>query len=167
MSEREYVAKDLRLRYNGIYDMDDVYRKAKWWLDFNGYGDEMKNFKETKYTERVKPEGKQIEIAWVCKKPINDYIANYIEITFFAVALQKVEIDKNGKKIPMNKGEVEIKFSAYLMINASDKYADDSIINKIYKNYVIKQRIDEYKIDLYRKLYSLHDEVKGHLNLQK
>ncbi len=169
MSEKEYVARDLRLRYNGIFDMDDLYRKLKWWLDFNGYGDEMSNFSEARYTERIKPEGKQIEIAWICKRPLTDYMVNFIEVTFFVVGLQKLEMQKEGKKITsnMNKGEIELKFSAYLLLNASDKYNDLGIVNKIYKNFIIRDRVDQYKIDLYRKVYGMHDEAKTYLNLQK
>ncbi len=167
MSERRYIGKSIKMKFSGIFDFADLYRKMKYWLDFNGYGDETKNFKEIKYVERIKPEGKQLEIAWEARKPINDYLVNVLEVTFFIVGLQKVEIERDGKKIGTNKGDIEFRFSGYLLVNANDGYKDDYFVNRIYKNYIIKDRIEQYMIDLYNKLYSFIDEVKGYLDLQK
>ncbi|MEW6062805.1 MAG: hypothetical protein AB1571_00330 [Nanoarchaeota archaeon] len=167
MSEKNIVLKELKLKWSGIFNLGDLYRKMKWWLDYNGYRDETKNFKELRYTEKVKPEGKQIEIAWECKKPITDYFVNVIEVTFFITGLQKTEVMREGKKITMDKGDIEMKFSAYLLENASDKWLDKSFVNKVYKKYLVRDRIEEYKIDLYRKLYSFHNEVKINLDIHK
>jgi len=167
MSEKDIVLKELKLKYSGEFNLGDLYRKMKWWLDYNGYGDETKNFKELRYVEKVKPEGKQIEIAWECKKPITEYFANVMGVTFFIVGLQKVEAVHEGKKIMVDKGDIEIKFTAYLLKNASDKWDDKSFTNKIYKKYLVRDRLEEYKIDLYRKLYSFHNEVKMQLDIHK
>ena len=167
MSEKEYIIKDLKLRYVGIFDFADLYKKMKGWLEFNGYGDALKNFKEEKYVERVKPDGKQIEIAWVGKREVSDYFNNIIEVTFFVIGLQKVDVEEDGKKIGTNKGDIELKFNAYLVKDSKNKFHDRPFVRRIYEKYLIKDAIEQYKIDLYTKANGFYDEVRSYLNIKQ
>ena len=60
MSEKLVIGKELKVKYNGIFDLNDLYRKMKFWLEWNNYGPE--KGMEKMYIERIKPNGKQIEI---------------------------------------------------------------------------------------------------------
>lgn len=157
----EIIAKDVKIKRKGIFDMEYVYKKIKQWFDSRGYSD----FKEIKYIERVKPNGKQLEIAWEAKKEVSDYFTNVIRLTFLVLGLNKVEIEKEGKKISMNDGDIELIFNAVLVKNAGEKFNEDGIIKKVYERYIIKDRIEEYKIEIYDNIYSLVNEVKLMLEL--
>ncbi|MFA5175841.1 MAG: hypothetical protein WC413_01090 [Candidatus Nanoarchaeia archaeon] len=165
MSEKEIVGKGLKLKFVGTFDLEDLYRKMKFWLDFKGYGDEKDGFNEDNYTERIKPGGKQIEIKWTCKNEVSAYCTAVLEITFFILGVTPVEVEKEGKTVKLKKADIELRFSAYLIVNANDKWPDDSFTNKLYKKYMMKKNIDEYKIDLYDDLYDMMDEVKNYLEL--
>ena len=58
---KDSVVPKLKIAHKGIFDLGDLYANIKGWLDYNGYGDEEKNFQEVSYTERIKGESKQIE----------------------------------------------------------------------------------------------------------
>lgn len=165
MSEKLVIGKELKLKFNGIFDMNDLYRKMKFWLEWNGYGPE--KGMEKMYVERIKPNGKQIEIKWVAENDVSNYINGVIEITFFVIGLESVEIEREGKKVKTKKGDIEIRLTGYLVLNTAGKWDDNGFINKIYKRFILKKNIDGYKIDLYNDLYDLHDEIKAYLNLQQ
>lgn len=157
----EIVAKDVKIKRKGIFDMEQVYKKIKQWFDSRGYSE----FKEMKYIERIKPNGKQLEIVWEAKKEVSDYFTNNIRLTFLVIGLNKIEIEKEGQKIPMNNGELELIFNATLVKNAKEKFKEDGAMKKIYESYIVKDRIEEYKIDLYDNIYGLVNEVKLMLEL--
>ena len=161
------VVPSVKLKWKGIFDFEGLYKKMKYWLEFQGYGDEKNNFREVKYTERIKPTGKNYEIIWVGEKIISDYFSFNIKITFLGLYIQKVEVQRQSRKIQMDKGEIEMKFTATLVKNRQDRWNPSSVIKKIYENFITKDRIEEYKIDIYKKTYEFLDEVKAYLDLSR
>lgn len=166
MSEKLVIGKELKVKYIGIFDLNDLYRKMKFWLEWNGYGPE--KGMEKQYTERIKPNGKQVEIKWIATDEASAYVNKVIEATFFVLGLESVEIEKDTKKIKTKKGDIEIRFTGYLVLNVNNLMGDDlSYKNKIYKRFILKRNIDSYKIDLYDDLTEFQDEVKGYLTMQQ
>ena len=165
MKEKINVAK-IKTKGKGVFSMDDLYRNMKYWLDFQGYGDHTKSFKEEKYVERVRGDTKQIEIRWNAEKIVSDYFSFVMTITFFVLGLKSAEIEKDGKKISTNKGEVEIRFTADWVIDKKNKWKN-RIFQSAYNNFVVRDRIESYKTDLYDNVYSLYDEVKAYLEMHR
>lgn len=161
------VASGLKVKYRGVFDLGDFYKKLKTWFEAEGYGDEVKNFKEAKYKESIKPFGKNIDIKWVAEKNKSDYFSYNLTLTFRIIGLQDAEVQYEAKKIKANKGEVEVKLSADLIKNRQGKWSKSSIIKKIYESLIINKRIEEYKLDVYKIAYKLHDEMKMYLNLPR
>jgi hypothetical protein len=160
MSEKIQIAKGLKVKWTGIFDFNDLYRKMKFWLEWSGYGNE-KDL-EKMYVERIKPGGKQIEIKWVAENEFSGFCNGVIEVTFFAIGIEGIQIEKEGKQIKTKKGDIEIRFSAHLELDVKDKFFD-----KIYKKYILKNEIEGYKIDLYDDIMGFHDEVKAYLTMQQ
>jgi hypothetical protein len=172
MEEKINVAK-MKTGGKGIFDMTEVYQNMKYWLDYQGYGDENKSFIEEKYVERIKGEARQIEIRWNAEKKINDYVTYSIGITFFVLGLQDVEIEKDGKKIGSQKGDVEIRFDVNLILDKDKNPGGEpkfkwksKFFQKIYNEYIIKDRINSHAGDLYSKSYSLYNEVKTYFDMR-
>ena len=160
MTEKEIVAKGLKLKWTGVFDLNELYRKIKFWLEWKGYGNE-KDL-EKLYVERIKPGGKQLEIRWEGVNEVSTNVKAVIEITFFVTGLQDVEVQKAGKTVKLKKGDIEMRFNAYLLLDIPS-----GILGKVYKRFVLKKELDGYKIDLYDDLYDLHDEIRGYLTLQR
>lgn len=161
------IVSGLKLKWGGNIDVGDFYSKLKLWLFNQGYGDEMKNFKEVKYLQRIKADGKEIDVKWVGEKNINDYFANMITITMSITRMRDAEVMINERKVKMNNANIEIKLTADLIKNRAGKWDKESFMKKMYENFVIKDKIEQNKIGLYQKIYSLHDEVKNFFDLQK
>ncbi len=161
------IVSGATLNWKGVFDLSDMYRQLKWWLEYEGFGDESKNFKEMKYVERIKPFGKQFEIRWVGEKNISDYFAYQIEVTMLIFGVKDAEVNVQGKKVKIDKGEIDMKISSRLISNRSGKWKKDSFLKKLYNTFIVKDRIDGYKQDLYEKTYKFHEEVKNYLAFHK
>jgi len=166
-AEKMSIVPGLKINWGGVFNLDDLYKKMKWWLDYEGYGDEKKSFMEKRYVERITAKGKQYEILWETEKNVSDYFSNFITISFLIVGVQDVQGQRDGKSIKMNKGNIILIITGDLIKNRSGKWAKKSVIKKIYEKFVARQRIEDYSIKLYNKIYSFHDEIKSYLNLSE
>ncbi|MBS3146956.1 hypothetical protein J4471_04645 [Candidatus Woesearchaeota archaeon] len=161
------VVPDLKIDWKGIFDFSDLYKKIKIWLLYEGYGDENENFIEAKYIERIKPNGKQIEAKWYAEKPVNDYVSNYLTLTFTVVGLKDTEITIEGKKMKMNSGQVIISIKGDLVINRKGDFGKGSLLQKIHDRRLFRKNIELYKEELYKKTTDLYIEIKAYLNLHQ
>ncbi len=162
---KEESIVDTKIKYRGVFDLEVLYNKLRDWLMNEGYSDPVTDG-EKKYAEKVKPNGKQLEIIWESsKEEEGGFFLIKIKITFYVIGLNEVEAEKNGKNIKLDRGEVEIKFSSSVTINAKKKWDDYSFFYKIYKNYIIKDRTEEIKIKCYKDTNDLISEAKNFLKL--
>lgn len=167
MPKEDSIIKDSKVKYKGIIDLKLIYKKLREWLMREGYSDPC-NEGEKKYSERIKPTGKQMEIVWESKKKEEvGYFTLQIKIEFFINNLNEVEVEKDGRKIKLDSGEFEVKFSSNLIRNADGKWDEDSFMFKIYERFIIKDKIDQFKIVLYKDTNKLIDEVKNFFNLYR
>lgn len=159
MADKDFIAKGVTIRWNGLFDLEEVYKKSKGWFDMK-----VMEFKEEKYIEKIKGGSKQIEIKWTATKKVSNYFKQVFEIGILIIGMTQVEVEKNGRKLILEKGEIEFQIDVYLVKNADDKFGEGSFYKKIYER-VYRKRIDEYKIDLYNSAYGFVDELKKLLEL--
>jgi len=168
MPIKHYIIKGTKMKWKGVFDFDKLYKVIKRWMDFEGYGDEMDGFNEKKYKERIQAGGaKMYEIVWEGKKEVSSYFTFVMEITFLLLGVKEIEVEMDGKRVKMNKGEVEMRFNTYVISNANENFKDDSWFIRIYENWVIRDRLEQYKINLYKKFMKLQDVIKEELNLYR
>ena len=162
-SQKEKIVPKLKISHKGLFDFSDLYEGMKRWLIHSGYGNEKKNFQENRYLERKKGDAKQIESKWTARKEVTGYFANVLDITFQSVGVTDVEIEKDGKKVKMQKGKIDVSITGTLLKNKNKNW--NPIMCSIYENFVIRDRLENYRIALYSKVYSLHDEIKAILEM--
>jgi len=153
------------IKHKGIFSLDELYKAIKAWLNFEGYGDEKKTFKEELYVERIKGDSKQIEIRWKAEKFAGEYFSYLMRLTYLVVGLQDVELEVEGKKIGSQKLELELRLDASLIRNRQNKFKNNFIKN-IYEKYIIKERIGAHEEAIYKKAYGLANEIKRFLELR-
>ncbi|MBU2634614.1 MAG: hypothetical protein KJ674_05220 [Nanoarchaeota archaeon] len=156
------VPGDLKVKAVTTIDFPLFYKKLKLWLQDEGYAKE--KTLEQKYIERIKPNGKQLEIQWVTKKSKSDFFDYHIKLTFLILGMKDVEIQQGSITRKMNKGDFELRIEAY--IETTKNLEKLGTLKRIYTNILIKKRIEEYKIELYDKVYKFHAYVKELLNLR-
>jgi len=158
MSEKEAIYSGAKIAWVGIIDLSLFYKKLQEWLKIKKYG----SISESRYVERVKPNGKQIEIVWKCQKKEkdNDYFNFIIDVKFLLIGVADAEIEKDGRKLKLSKIDATVEIESQLEKDAGDKWKDMGIWKKIYETYIIKQQIEEAKIDCYKDTSDLIEEIK-------
>ncbi len=164
MPQIDYVAKDLKIKYKSIFDLSELYKLLYRWFELHGY-----DFQELEYRESLEATGKNLEIRWYAEKKMDDYIKFVIKPTFLVIGLSKVEIEHEGEKELTTKGEVEIRFDAYLIKDYNDKWKGPFLrfLRTCFDNFLIKSRIEGYEGQLHEELYNLMSEAKAFLNLHR
>ena len=156
------IAPDLKIKAVTVIDFPVFYKKMKLWLQDNGFAKE--ETLEKKYIERIKLNGKQLEIQWEGKKSKSDFFDYYIGVTFLILGMKDVEVQQGSITRKMNQGDFEVRINSY--IQTTENLDKLGTLKRIYMNMLIKKRIEEYKIDLYDKVYKFHNYVKELLSLR-
>jgi len=161
MAEKDRVVKE-ELKHKGIFDFAALYSFShSWWKEEYGIN-------ESKYTERVSGNKRDIRIEWIATKDISDYFKFEHKIEFIISGLTDVEVEIDGEKKKMNQGEIEIKITAILVKDKDSKW-DTSPFNRfmrdVYNKYVIPSRIEDIKIQLSDDAREFKDEIKAFLEL--
>lgn len=153
-----------KVAHSGIFDFKEVYKFLYDWLTSYEYV-----VIEKKYSEKIRPEGKEIDIEWLCLRKISDYFRNRIKITFKIVKLVSVEVMREGIKVKRDKGDFEVKFSAFLERDYEHKWEANPItkfLRGIYDKYIIKGTIDMYEDRLGSEIDEMIAQAKAYLALE-
>jgi hypothetical protein len=132
-----------KIVHNGIFDFKALYNYLYDWFTSYQYF-----VIEQKYSEKIKPDGKEVEILWLCLRKISDYFRFRIKIRIFILGLAPVETTREGVKVRRDKGEIEIKFTSFLERDYEHRWETNPIakfLRGVYDKYVIKTRIESYE----------------------
>ena len=161
MAEPPHFVTDpggLKIKYKGVFDMENLYNSMAYYLQDYGLCKDLTKL-EKRYAEKKMGSAKNLEILWTTKKKVSEYFTYHIKITFLVLGLSDIEMQKGDKKVKANKGDCEMRIAGWVEVGG-EKFDKLGFLNKIYANYVIRKRLDEYKIDLYSKVYKFQDFVK-------
>lgn len=167
MPKEDVIISGSKIKFKGSFDLAIFYDKLRGWIMREEYSDPCQ-VGEKKYAEKMKPNGKQVEILW---ETSSDFEAGYFKILMkigiFVVGLNEVEVDKNGKKIKLDNGEIEVTFNSSLIRNAEEDWDEGGLMFRLYERYIIRDKIEEHKIKAYKDTNILVDEVKNFFNLYR
>ncbi|MBS3150280.1 hypothetical protein J4425_00530 [Candidatus Woesearchaeota archaeon] len=159
------VIDGLKLKWVGITDFEELYRKMKFYLvDHRGFATQ--EGLEKKYIERVKGEGsKDMEILWIAdKKKPNEFFKYVVRVEFRVLGMSKIEVPQGDIKRKMNKGTFEMKIFASL--ESTDAWESLKGFQKMYQRMIMNRRIEDFLEDLYSKTMDLHSLAKSFLGLR-
>ena len=164
MAEKDDVFSS-RVKFKGIFSFGDFYNFCYYWLS----DDIGLRMMETKYTEKITGDSKTIDIKWRGEKEMTDYFRFDIEVDFRIDGLKKVEISQNGVKVESNTGSVEVKVKGILIRDYDGKFETSAFrkfLRGIYEKWVIKPRIDEFKIKISEDCDEFLTQSKAYLDLE-
>jgi hypothetical protein len=165
MSEKKLVIDQLKLTYEGIFDLNGLYRNIDAWFYEKGYDKwEHKNY------EQVLPSGKDIEIELLPWKKITDYFKNIIKVRMKFTTIKDVEIEKEGVRLKLNQGKVMIIFDGYLESDYEQKWEGRPLfffIRTIFDKYIFKGYFSQYEKWLVNDVYDLHGRIQKFLNIYR
>jgi len=163
MGEKDKIFES-KVQHTGVFDFKETYGFAYKWLADEGY-----LITEKKYSEKVKPNGKEIEVEWDMFRKISDYFKFSGSIKWRVLGMTDVEVEKDGVKIKMNKGQVELGIKGYLERDYEKRWegrAFRKFLRGLYDRYVIKHRIDQYEGKLFGEFDEFSGQMKSFLTLE-
>ncbi|MEM2090005.1 MAG: hypothetical protein QXL88_02875 [Candidatus Pacearchaeota archaeon] len=159
-----YPVYNTKIVHSGIFDFKDLYNFLYEWFRSLEY-----IVLEEKYSEKIKPTGKEVEILWLCLKKINDYLRFRIKVRIFIIKMVEVEITEEGVKIKKDKGDIEIKFAGFLEKDYENKWEQSPItkfLRGLYDKYIIKSKIESYEDKLAEEVDETSEQTKAFLALE-
>ena len=165
MPEREVVVDKLRLTYEGIFSVSELYKLIDEWFRWKGY-----DKRENKNIEIVKPEGKFIEIELEPWKKVTDYAKNVIKIRIQMSDIRDVEVEKDNTKLKLNQGKVHFVFDGYLETDYEARWEGKPIfyfLRTIFDKYFYRPFTAGFERGVKEDLMHLHSQIKAFLNLYK
>ena len=124
---------------------------------------------EKKYSEKIKAEGKDVEVEWLCLRKISDYFRFRVKVVIRIINMVTVEAQREAIKVKRDKGEMEVKFSSSLERDYEHKWESNPIskfLRGIYDKYVVKTRIEAYEDALASEVDEAIAQVKSFLALE-
>jgi len=163
MVEKDIVFKG-KVKHKGIFDFKELYRFCFTWLVDKDYW-----VVEKSYSEKVNPNGKEVEIEWDAKRKISDYFRFNLKVNWRILGMKDVEVEKEGAKITLNKGQPEISVSAVLEKDYEHRWEGSAFLKflrGLYDRYIIRGRIEKYEDKIYSEADEFLAQVKAFLALE-
>jgi len=162
MVELDKVIPVQKIRHIGIFDFKELYYTCYNWFSHEQY-----DLAEKNYTEKINPKGREVEIEWDAVRKVSEYLKFQIMVRWRIIEMNDVEVEQDGKKIKLQKGDVEIRFFIILLKDYEHRWEGNSFsswLRKIYDKYFIKSRIDKYEGKLVEEVNDLIGQAKAVLH---
>jgi len=170
------------VNYKDVFDMTWLYTLAHEWLIEEGWAKRNADpeFPEIYYLQRETPGfGKEIWIRWrLTKHPEaipkgKDGSALFLfemDVEFHVLGLKNTEVIVKGQKFKTNKGEVEVRVNAGLVVDHR-KYFEQNPLLKPFKDLWIKRiiqpRLRSLQGELQSQAYRFREAINTYLQLEK
>ena len=164
MPEKDQIFSS-KAKYDGIFSFKDFYKFCFDWLT----EETELNMAETKYSEKITGDAKNIDIEWEGYRKLTDYFKFTIKVTFKILNLKKVEINQGGVKVETNKGSVEIKVKGTLVHDWEGKFETSGrqkFWRSIYEKWIIPSRIDQFENKIISDCDEFISQAKAFLDLE-
>lgn len=160
----EYIGSPpfpIYLKYDGIFDLDALYRRCVKW--FHEYGFE---FEETAY----KGKADEIELKWAPWMKVNDYIMYKLALNFHILEYKDINVVKDGRKVKLTKARMRVEISMGLETDYSKRFGGNKFaqqIKKFYERFILKKEMEAYYEDqLYYYMHKLYNVMKEFLDTE-
>ena len=165
MAEKKLVIDQLKLTYEGLFDLNSFYRLIDSWFYEKQYDKhELRNY------EQVLPTGKDIELELLPWKKTTTYFKNIIRMRIRFLNIKDVEIEKEDVKLNINQGTIRMVIDGYLESDYEGWWEDRPMfyfIRTLFDKYIYKSQFNKYQGWLIHDIQDLHSRIQKFLNLYK
>ena len=163
MGERRLVVDHLRVKYEGLFDLFELYKLIDSWLREKAF-----DKREVRNQEHVRQDGKYVELVLMPWKKISDYARHVVRMEIRAFKLKEVIVTMDGRKVKMNKARLDIIIDAYLDTDYEGRYETKPFyffIRTIFDKFVYRTYSTQFEELLVENVSQLHSTIKSFLNL--
>lgn len=164
----------MKVKYKDIFDMKAFYEALHEWMQEHEWKDQEDGFDhwETYYGERVSEGGaKEMWIQWRAFKPApGAKLTYYLDFNFHIIALVKKDVVKEGRKMSVNMGEINLDIKAFIEQNYIDEL-ESNVLLKYFKELFVRRiyhkTINQRKKELYQETYALQNFIKQWFKMKR
>ncbi len=174
---------ELKVKYNDVFSLKNLYIMLHQllleenWLGKDGDSDHADVeilYSENVYQKGIHTGGKELWFWWRAYKfpegKYSGYFRNLLDIDAHVVYLQNVEAMHQGKKITVQKGEIELFFRARIESDyKEDKWENHwflKYMKPIYEKRIMHAEIEKREKELYREINRIQSKIKQYLQLR-
>ncbi|MFH1439080.1 MAG: hypothetical protein ABIG89_00820 [Candidatus Woesearchaeota archaeon] len=165
MAERRIVVDTLRLNYQGLFNLNEMYHMIDKWLREKGYDKyERKNF------EHIYKDGKQVEVEIEPWKKFTDYAKCSIKMNILCTEVKDVVVNVDGKRAKMNQGKMLITFMGFMETDYENRWEQKAILyflRTIFDLWIYKVNTDKFEAFVAEDTNHLYQTIKSYLNLHR
>ncbi|MBI2653115.1 hypothetical protein HYX00_06620 [Candidatus Woesearchaeota archaeon] len=174
---------EFKIKYSDVFSLRNLYIMLhemlleEGWRGLQDAGDHEDI--ETLYSENVYQKGihrggKELWFWWRAQKfpegKYSSYLKNFLDIDAHVVYLQTVEVVHQGKKMNVQKGEIEMFFRARIESDyGPEKWENHwflKYMKPIYEKRIIHAEIEKREKELWRDAYRIQAKIKQYLQLR-
>ena len=163
MPEKDIILKS-KIKHNGLFDFKETYRILYEWLLDQNY-----DVNEKSYKEVIGAGGaKELEIEWEAMRKVTDYFRFWLKIRWHIIGMTSVEVEIDGTKQKINKGQFELEVTCLLEKDYEDRWANKPIwkfLRTFYDRYLIKERTEQFEGKIITEMDEFVSQCKSFLAL--
>lgn len=174
---------EFKVKYNDVFSLRNLYIMMHELLLEEGWkgpdGDSDGADVETYYSENIYQKGahrggKEMWIFWrVSREPggrPSAYFKETLDIDMHMVYMQNVEVVHQGKKLNVQKGEIEFFFRPKLLGDIEGKWHDHRFLKHfqhIFEERIMRKEVEKMEKELWRYAYRIQAKIKQYLELRQ
>lgn len=166
MAERRKVVDERILGYSGIFDGKKLYQLIREFVADRGYDDHV----EREHTEKNTKDTRQVEIDYMPKYKVSDYVELHMNLFITYMNLKKTTVEYKGKKVHLDEGEVRISFTGNLLSDYWGRWEERQhyfFIRTIMEKFIFKFIYDADIKHIKKDIDDLYNYVREYLNTTK
>jgi len=171
--EKEITVVNTSIKFKGFFHMKLFYTLIRDWLRDEGFHDTegSDEYYENLYLQKETAAGKELIIIWDTEEiPFKSkYYKKKINIKYHCLELKPAEAIYKGRKIKINKGEVELIIKATIETDYLDRIKNHPILGmfeKFIRERLLKKNLEALERDLYRDVMRLQGTLKAYLHMK-
>ena len=178
----EIAIPEFRVKYSDVFSLRNLYIMLhellleEGWLGMEGdsdHADVETLYSENVYQRGIHRGGKEVWFWWRAKKLLegkySGYIRNKLDIDAHVVYLQNMEVVHQGKKMNVQKGEIEMFFRARMELDYNNEWENHKFlkyIKPLYEKRIIHTELEKREKELWRDVYRIQNKIKQYLQLR-
>lgn len=168
------LSRPMRVKYKDVFELKAFYESMHEWLLHYGWADvdDKADHWETAYVERIDRNGnREIHFNWRTFKPAEAGPFNYyLDLNFHVLGLSNVEVVKDGIKMKVQKGEIEMHYQALVEKTYEKDLKKNRLLEPfldLFNKRVYRSEYEERKKELYQELYTMQNFIKQWFKMKR
>lgn len=165
MGEKRLIVDQLRLNYSGLMNTSELYKTVLGWFYERGY-----DMFERRNSQIITPTGKHMELEIVPWKKNSDYAQTEIKLRWFIKDATDIEVEKEGVKLKLQQGELQLIIDAWLVTDYQDQWEKKPAMyffRTLVDKFIFRGYTDKFESMLVSDVHHLHTRIKSLLNMYK